>query len=292
MFDSRKLSLLCSVLHEEVYKSLFEAGLAESTSITEVITFLRDTYGRRRLPEDFEREYQTTTRREGEPLTKLAERLQALKRKGGSTTTPRLISVRFIEAIGEVPWAGWLKNFVMCEDISTFRVVVDKAVRLENGQSTFKVSCHDVNAVHSHVKLQDNSTLPAAKQQPQPLRTDEHHCSPLQQMEAVLTKCLQQIITSQTAVLSKILEAVQQPQRAPPTTYAAAAGAPPAASRAPPRQGATQRPRSRCFGCASPNHLVRDCPWSCDYCMRKGHSTEDCRVPRPLNAAGGAHNSQ
>lgn len=286
-----KLSLLTSLLQEEVYKSLYEAGLADSTSWTEVTTFLRETYSLRRMPEDFEREYQTATRREGEALTKLAERLQALKRRGGGTTTPRLLSVRFIEAVGDAPWAGWLQNYVMSEDITSFRFVVDKAIRLEKGQCSFQKV--DVNVVRQPALQHKQPRQPP----PQAAAVPSAEATMMKAMEQVFSKVMLQFEENQAATLNRILDALQAAPRAPPTSYAAAAkqqqpqdsSTPPQCPAGPPRQ---RNPNARCFGCGLTGHFVRECPWFCDYCMRKGHSTENCRVPRALNGAGGAYAQQ
>lgn len=288
---ANKLPLLYSVLAGDVHKSLYDAGLLQDASWETVSVFLQSTYGEKRMPEDFEYEFAHTTRHEGEPLRKLAERLQSLKRRAGVASTPRLLSLRFLDAVGRVSWSAYLRHQVLADEITSFETIVNKAVRLEAGEPEQQSTSASPAAPSVHSALASptpckSSFVSSRSPPPPPAEKKSAGDSPWTATQALfLDKLVEELVKNQNAAFQRLMDMAETTPVAHATPTSSTTPTPMRRGR---RRGSFGRRFGNCFACSSPDHQIRDCPISCDRCLRKGHTAEHCGS-RPLNSARGAY---
>ena len=118
--EGERLPVLLNALNNDAYCALFEAGLTDPAEWQAITKFLRNMYSQRRRPEDYESDFNNATRREGESLLQLAERLQALKRRANLSSTPHSLALRFLGAIGKNEWTDYLNKTMLDHGVSDF----------------------------------------------------------------------------------------------------------------------------------------------------------------------------
>lgn len=254
----QKLDCLLSCLHRDVYTALFNAGLTDSPRWNPIVAHLFDAFGGNKSKSAWARIFNSVRRREGESLVALSKRFLAALRKAGVTIPLSMLKNKFVIALGKCQWAKWLLRAATISKVKTFDDFIDLAVTIEDDFMDEGKSIDVVAPIDEDLEdvVDVIAAPPATKQSTPPVRASPRLPTPdmFQRLQDDLFARLSTLLDQRFAAVGA------QPVSPPPV-----AG------------GRPRRQRRGCYGCDSKDHSVRDCPYPCVICGRKGHTAVVCK---------------
>lgn len=299
--DRVEYLLMC--LHEDVYKTLFDAGVTREPEWDTVIKFLRDAFGQLKQPKDWRAEFQTLRRRDGESLVVLSQRLQALARRANIPYPQDVLIDRFLDAVGKTAWSDWLQTVTSTFKVESLDAVVALAVDMENknkfkGKKQLvvagcKESVEDTpdwftpsvgNLQSEQVSIDNiiNVDFPkrsAVQGKTASIKAKSISSAPISTSSVSskdsgnsIMQLLQTLIKQQQVLMTELTK--KHPQRPDDGTRLNANQV--AETRSVQRPTNFRR-KMKCFACGSADHLVKDCDLPCAACGALGHMAVTCK---------------